>query len=207
MISRQSSLQRTTSAFQGVHSGVSCTLGCNELMHLTRVSLTVTCSGELGYLPTMNLEHLENNKLGPSEDLKTTLSKVCTQHGSLCKHTRRRYLLWYILQEINKSVNLMPRGTPGTSVIMRRVWSKIRSLVFYFILRRRMCTRHLSEVFTAKDSTRQAEDLCKSCTYRVHAPTFLICTSLTVQWKLFTQACVKVIHNTNYPLDVTNLSS
>lgn len=100
----------------------------------------------------------------------------------------------------------MPRGPPGTSVIMRRVWSKIRSLIFDFILRR-MCTLHLSEVFTAKDSTKQAEDLCKSCTYRVHAPTFLICTSLTVQQKLFTQAYAKVIHNTNYPLDVTNLSS
>lgn len=39
-----------TSAFQGVHSGVSCILGCNELTHLTTVSLTVSCSGELGYL-------------------------------------------------------------------------------------------------------------------------------------------------------------
>lgn len=38
----------------GVHSGVSFIIGSNELT----VSLTVSCSSELSYLSTMNLEEL-----------------------------------------------------------------------------------------------------------------------------------------------------
>lgn len=79
------------------------------------------------------------------------------------------------------------------------------STSFDFILRRRMCTLHPSEVFTSKDSDRPKTRAKAVPIGEVH--TFLTCTSLTAQWKLFTQACAKVTHNTNYPLDVRNLSS
>ena len=50
----------------GVHSGVSCIIGSNELEYLPTasltVSLTVSCSSELSYLSTINLQNLESDQ-------------------------------------------------------------------------------------------------------------------------------------------------